>query len=231
MRFLFILLVLLSGFTAKSQQENKFATPWFGMLGFHTNTAEYNSGGVTVKAPLTYADCRAVMFLSKGYIEWGLPVATYFLTGLIANGNVPNDNGEVSFLYGKLGGDVIKTEILKIGLGGSIDARGINVDGIVGYGASLESYGTISPMIYAKINLGPFLIAPVFEYNVLSWTNTEKTTRPGFSIGSHVIIPVGKRMGINFNPAFEKGKFKSEQSNMESSNLSFKLGIVRKIGG
>ncbi len=230
MRILFILLILLTGFTTQAQQENKYATPWFGMLGFHTNSAEYSSGGVTVKAPLTYADCRAVMFLQKGYIEWGLPVATYFLTGLIATGDIPNDNGEVSFLYGKLGGDIIKTEIIKVGLGGSIDARGINVDGIVGYGASLESYGTISPMIYAKISIGPILIAPVFEYNLLSWTNTEKTTRPGFSIGSHVVIPVGKRMGINFNPAFEKGKFKSEQSNMDSSNLSFKIGIVRKIG-
>lgn len=230
MRFTFIVLFILASVAAKSQEDKSYSTPWYGMLGLNTNVSEYSSEGYTEKAPLTYVDCRAVLFKKRGYIEWGLPVATYFLTRIIVTGDMPNENGEVSFLYAKLGADIFKSEFIKIGLGGSIDARGINVDGIPGYGASLESYGTISPMVYAKINLGPFLIAPVFEYNLLSWANTDKTTRPGFSIGSHVVIPAGKRLGINFNPIFEKGTFKSEQSTMKSTNMVLKVGIVRKIG-
>jgi hypothetical protein len=169
------------------------------------------------------------MFRPKGFIEFGLPVASYFLTGVIFRGGMPNDNGEVSFLYGKLGADIFKTGIVNIGIGGAIDARGINVDGIEGYGASLESYGIISPLVYAKISLGPILVAPVFEYNILSWTNTDKTTRPGYSLGAHCVVPIGERLGININPCIEKGTFKSEQSEMKSSNISLKVGLVRRI--
>lgn len=229
MRFKTLVLLFLLANTALAQSGNSFSTPWWGALGFHTNGSDYSGGGNTIKAPLTYVDCRAVMFLPKGFIEFGLPVASYFLTGMVFNGKMPNDNGEVSFLYGKLGADIIKTGTVKAGIGGSIDARGINVDGIEGYGASLESYGTISPLVYAKISIGSFLVAPVFEYNLLSWTNTSGTKRPGFSLGSHVVIPLGKKIGINLNPSYEKGHFKSEQGDMSSSNLSFKVGLMVRV--
>ncbi len=229
MRQINILTLLFIVISVNAQIGANYQTPWYGLLGFHTNSAEYTSNGSTIKAPLTYLDCRAVMFRPRGFIEFGLPVASYILTGVIFRGGLPNDNGEVSFLYGKLGADIFKASIVKIGLGGSLDARLINVDGIEGYGASLESYGIISPLVYAKISLGPILLTPVFEYNILSWANTDKTKRPGFSLGAHCVVPVGKGLGININPAFEKGTFKAEQSEMESSNISFKVGLVRRL--
>lgn len=229
MRAIFILLILMALNNTNVLSQNNFSTPWWGALGFHTNSSTYTGGANTIKAPLTYVDCRAVLVRPRGFIEFGLPVASYFLTGMVFKGHIPNDNGEVSFLYARLGADIVKSEIFRIGLGGSIDARGINVDGIEGYGASLESYGTISPFIYAKINVGPFLVLPVFEYNALSWTNTSGTKRPGFSLGGHFIVPLGQKVGININPCYEKGHFKSDQVDMKSKNISFKAGIMIRM--
>lgn len=228
MRTLFFFLFMLNGLIGNAQETNVFYTPWYGGIGLHTISSRYSDGSTSIKAPLTYADVRAVFFTEKGYMDFGIPVVGYFLTGLIAaGGDLPDDNGEVSFLYAKGGWDVYKNDLFRIGIGASLNAMLINVDGIAGYGASLESYGTISPLLYAKINAGPFLIAPVFEYNAVSWTNTSGTSRPGFSLGSHVIIPLGKRLGINLNPSFEKGKFKSDQGvSMTSSSVIFKAGIV-----
>lgn len=228
MRYFVIGLLLLVVLSANAQKDNNYSTPWYGFLGLNTNSTKYTGGGVSIKAPLTYVDARAVLFLKKGFIDFGAPVASYFLTGMVFSGRMPNDNGEVSFLYGKLGGDVFKVGAIKLGLGGSIDARGISVEGIQGYGASLESYGTISPMVYAKISVGPFLVTPVLEYNLLTWANTDKTTRKGISLGCHVVVPVSSKFALNFNPSYEKGNFKSEQSEMSSSNLSFKVGLVVK---
>jgi hypothetical protein len=229
MRSIAIALLFIKVISTNAQSYNNFSTPWWGALGFHANSTWYSGNSVTIKAPLIYVDCRAVLLRQKDFIEFGFPVASYFLTGVAFRGGVPDDNGEVSYLYGKLGRDIIKTDLAKIGFGVSIDARGINVDGIEGYGASLESYGIISPMIYAKINIGSFLLVPVFEYNLLSWTNTSGSRRPGFSLGSHVVIPLGEKIGINLNPAFEKGNFKSDQGSMNSSNISFKVGLMVRV--
>jgi hypothetical protein len=209
--------------------QNNYYTPWYTILGIQTNSTTYTSTNEKIKTPLTYVDCRAVLFRPKGYIEFGVPVASYILTGLITKGGLPNDNGEVSFLYGKLGADLNKSKQFILGIGASIDARLINVDGIEGYGASLESYGIISPMVYAKINIGKLLVAPVFEYHAVSWANTEGTTRPGYSLGAHLVLPIGGGIGININPAFEKGSFKSPQSNISSRNISIKAGIVKSL--
>jgi hypothetical protein len=226
MKYFFALLFLLLFGYGEAQQINKFHTPWYGMIGFHTNSSKYSSGGNTIKAPLTYFDVRAVFLGKNGFMEFGIPVTGYLLTGVIAKGNLPDDNGEVPFLYAKGGFDLMKNKYFRIGLGASFNGMLINVDGIEGYGASLESYGTISPLIYAKISLGPFLVAPVFEYNVVSWTNTNGTKRPGYSIGSHIVVPIGKRLGLNINPMYEKGTFKSDQSEMSSTNFSFKVGLM-----
>lgn len=226
-KIIVVLLLVICSLATFAQ--NAYQTPWYAMLGLHTNTSTYSDANTSIKAPLTYIDCRAVLFRPKGFIEFGVPVASYILTGVITKGNLPNDNGEVSFLYGKLGIDVMKQKTVTVGIGGSIDARLINVDGIEGYGASLESYGILSPMIYVKINLGKLLIAPVFEYNAVSWANTQGTSRPGYSLGTHVVLPIGGGFGLNINPIFEKGRFKSEQGSMSSSNFSIKAGIVRNI--
>lgn len=228
MRTVFLLLFVFKGVFGLAQEANVFYTPWYGGIGVHTISSRYSDGSSEIKAPLTYADVRAVFFTEKGYMDFGIPVVGYFLTGLIAaGGDLPDDNGEVSFLYAKGGWDVYKNNLFRIGVGASLNAMLINVDGIVGYGASLESYGTLSPLVYAKINAGPFLIAPVFEYNAVSWTNVSGTSRPGFCLGSHVIIPLGERLGINLNPSFEKGNFRSNQGgSMTSSSVVFKAGIV-----
>jgi hypothetical protein len=229
MKKMILALAILFANLCNINAQNNYYTPWYAMLGFHTNSTTYTSSNEKVKAPLTYIDCRAVLFRPKGYIEFGVPVASYILTGIVTKGGLPNDNGEVSFLYGKLGADLNNGRQFIIGIGASIDARLINVDGIEGYGASLESYGIISPMIYAKINIGKTLLAPVFEYHAVSWANTEGTTRPGYSLGAHLILPIGGRFGLNINPAFEKGRFNSPQSKMSSSNISIKAGIVKNL--
>ncbi len=226
MKYIITLLLLFVLSFGQSQETNSFYTPWYGLIGFHTNSSTYSGGAATIKAPLTYVDVRAAFFPEKGYMDFGIPVAGYLLTGVIAKGNLPNDNGEVPFIYAKGGFDIINLDLLKFGLGASLNAMLINVDGIEGYGASLESYGTISPLVYAKVNLGPFLVVPTFEYNVLSWTNTQGTKRPGYAISGHFIVPLGSRIGINLNPSYEKGTFKSDQMNMTSTNVSFKVGLV-----
>lgn len=226
MKYLLLIFALILGLGAAGQNEYNYSTPWYGMLGLQTNSSKYVGQGADVKASLTYVDCRAILLRKKGFVEFGVPIASYFLSGLVVKGRIPNDNGEVSILYGKLGVDCFKAAAVRIGLGGSIDARGISVKGISGYGASLKSYGTLSPLVYAKVNIGKLLIAPVFEYNALSWTNNQGTTRPGYTIAAHIVLPIGDKFGINLNPAYEKGSYKSEQGNMNSSNLSLKVGLM-----
>lgn len=231
MRKILLSALLLSAIFSQAQHTSHFYTPWYGAIGFHTISTRYSGGGTEIKAPLTYADLRAVFFTEKGYMEFGLPVTGYILTGVIATGDLPNDNGEVPFLFAKGGWDVVKSDIIRIGLGASLNTVLINVDGIEGYGASLESYGTLSPMLFAKINLGPFLVVPVFEYNALSFANATGTTRPGFSFGSHCVIPLGKRIAVNLNPVIEKGTFRNEVSgSMKSVSVAFNAGLVVRPG-
>ena len=227
MKSIFLSFLLFTVIFSQAQQTYRFYTPWYGAIGFHTISTSYSALGTEIKAPLTYADVHAVFFTQKGYMEFGIPVTGYILTGVIATGDLPDDNGEIPLLYAKGGWDIFKSKMIRIGLGASLNTVLINVDGIEGYGASLESYGTLSPMLYAKINIGPFLVVPVFEYNALSFANTTGTTRPGFSFGSHFVIPVGKRLGINLNPVFEKGTFRNEVSgSMKSASVAFNVGLV-----
>lgn len=231
MRKILLSTLLLSAIFSQAQHTNHFYTPWYGAIGFHTISTRYSGGGTEIKAPLTYADLRAVFFTEKGYMEFGLPATGYILTGVIATGDLPNDNGEVPILFAKGGWDVVKSDIVHFGLGASLNTVLINVDGIEGYGASLESYGTLSPMLFAKINLGPFLVVPVFEYNALSIANAIGTTRPGFSFGSHCVIPLGKRIAVNLNPVIEKGTFRNEVSgSMKSVSVAFNAGLVVRPG-
>jgi len=227
MKSIFLSFLLFAGIFSHAQHVSHFYTPWYGAIGFHTISTQYKSSGIEIKAPLTYADLHAVFLTEKGYMEFGIPVTGYILTGFIATGDLPDDNGEVPLLYAKGGWDIFKSKIIRVGLGASLNTVLINVDGIEGYGASLESYGTLSPMLFAKISIGPLFIVPVLEYNALSFANTTGTTRPGFSFGSHLVIPVGKRLGINLNPVFEKGTFRNEVSgSMKSTSVAFNVGLV-----
>lgn len=230
MRSFLIAFILFSGLLTMAQHGNNYYTPWYGAIGIHTISSRYAGGSNEITASLTYADVRAVLFAKKGYLEWGIPVAGYVLSGVVAKGKLPNDSGEVPLLFVKGGWDIVRGKMIAIGMGASLNTVLIDVKGIEGFGASLESYGTLSPLLYAKINIGSFLIVPVFEYNALSFTNTNGTTRPGFSVGSHCIIPISKRLGINLNPVFEKGTFKGEGNPMTSSSFIINAGLVVRPG-
>lgn len=224
-------LFLATSVATQAQNENCFRTPWYGVIGFRTNTVTYKHPVNTVKARLTYGDISAVRLGEKGYFDIGMPLAGYVIR-LLFNGFKDDGVGEVPYLYLKGGRDIFKTGIVKVGLGASANSVFMNLPNeLIGY-SSLK-YGGLSPLVYAKISVGKILIAPVLEVYALTYTdNSQNIKRSGFSLNTYVAIPLGEKLAVNINPYYERGSFKAKTvgfQDMKSSNLGIKLGLMVRI--
>ena len=219
--------------STQAQDENCFVTPWYGVLGFRANTARYKHPVSTVYSNMAYAEISTVRLTEKGYVDFGIPLAGYILKLLITGTlNTDDAKGEVPYIYVKAGRDLFKKGIVKIGLGASATSNFMSLPhSLVGY-PSLK-YGGLSPLVYAKINYGKILIAPVLEVYALTYTdNSENIKRSGFSLSSYVAIPMGDKFAININPYYERGSFKALKQgfeSMKSSNLGIKFGLMIRM--
>ncbi|HPI12697.1 MAG TPA: hypothetical protein PLK63_16750 [Catalimonadaceae bacterium] len=222
-----------TSFTTQEQDENRFVTPWYGVVGFRANTARYNHPVSKVYSNMAYAEISTVRLTEKGYVDFGIPLAGYILK-LLVTGTLNTDDavGEVPYIYVKAGRDIFKKGIVKIGLGASATSNFMSLpNSLIGY-PSLK-YGGLSPLVYAKINYGKILIAPVLEVYALTYTdNSENIKRSGFSLSSYVAIPMGDKFAININPYYERGSFKALKQgfqSMKSSNLGIKFGLMIRM--
>jgi hypothetical protein len=209
-----------------------YKTPWYAVIALRGNVASYNHPVAAVKANQTYFDITSVRLGKKGYSDFGIPFAGHVMK-LLLTGNLNNDNlvGEVSYMYLKGGRDIINVGAVEIGIGASAISTFLflpnNISGYVRL-----KYGGISPLIYAKINVGKILIAPVFEYNVVPYTDNPQNIKLSsfFTLSSYVVLPINKKFAININPYFEKKKFKpigtSNIPSMSSNNLGIKVGLM-----
>lgn len=214
----------------QAQDENNYRTPWYGVIGLRSNSVKYVNSLTSVKSSLVYGEISDVNFANKTFLDVGIPFGGYLLRLLITR-KVGTDytKSEVPFLYIKGGYDIVKAGKVKIGLGASASSVWMQNLPTEMEGYSKLKYGAVSPLVYAKINLGKFLVTPVFEYNVVSWTDNSKIKRTGFSMGSYLVVPISGKFAININPYYERGKFKSSSENIlnvTSSNLACKIGLV-----
>ena len=223
----FTIFALLAGITFSYAQEKvEYATPWYGIVGLLYNTGHYKGNITSKNISLAYFDVRYVHFGKNGFMDIGGPVAGWLATRVFSSGDKTSfikDEGEVSYLYFKIGKRIIDWKGVSLGAGFSGDIRGVSVKDI---GQTVNGFWGFSPLVYARINAAFLTIVPIAEYNILY-----SAKRRGFTFGTYVVFPVSKNLGITINPSYELAnyKFKTTGNKMSSSNLFLRVGLVKKI--
>jgi hypothetical protein len=212
-------------------QAQNYRTPWWALCGLNFNSTKYTGATGSTNAPLFYVDCRAISIGKNSYGEMGLPVASYLLTRLVAKGSsafTEKKNGEVSYSYLKIGGDIFKGKTFKIGMGGFFDFRLAYADKVGTTAIGNLGWGALGPMVYAKIYAGKLVINPIFDYHILNGgVASGDDKRPGFDLSANIIMPFTDNLAVHITPMYGYGNYKSR--GIKASDVALKCSIVKSF--
>lgn len=230
-----------------SKAQDEYVTPPYGYFGVLGNYGKYTSQYGEVKTKLLYLDASRLLIKENGYLDFGLPVLGWLIsrgiaTGLSSGEDMFDDEGEISYIYLKYGHSVVNLNKAVIGLGFSVEAKGLNIEDSQ-LGNDPIGFISLSPLLYSRINLGPIAIVPVFEYNIFNYTQMhakDEVKRTGYTLTAHFVFSLGSSLGLNISPMYSVGNYKTSTApdpnnnnfiptDWESTNVFIRVGLVKKI--
>lgn len=228
-------------FTVASAQD-EYVTPAYGYFGVLGNYGKYTSKYGEMKTKLLYLDASRLLIKEKSYADFGIPVLGWlFSRAITSGGKFTDDEGEISYIYLKYGHSLVNLGEAVIGLGFSTEVKGLNIEeGQLGN--KPIGYITASPLLYSRINIGSFVVVPVFEYNIFNYAQMhakDDVKRTGYTLTTHAVFSFGSDLGLSISPMYSVGSYTTTTTydpnsnfiptNWDTSNFFIKISLIKKI--